>query len=176
MKPFLKNQAAARRKLRLPAASLALLLLLLLFASAAMRGGASPVPDRYTRLGQQLICVCGCRQGLLVCNDIHCSYRHKMRQELRRRIALGGSDTAIIQAFVQEYGTAVLAVPAHHGFDRLAWILPWLAAGAGVLLLLLTIHFWSRRRLPAPAAPSSAALDQVRRELAESGLPEDEPR
>ncbi len=162
---------SAGRGFRLRFAALGLLLLLV--AAAGLRGDTSP--HRFTRLGKQLICVCGCRQGLLVCNDLHCSYRRQMKTELRRRIALGGSDTAIIQSFVQEYGTAVLAVPAHSGFDQLAWTVPWLAAGGGILLLLFVVRFWSQRRPPAPAG-SADALDAVRRELADSETEEEGPR
>lgn len=141
-----------------------LALLLLIAGAAALRGDISP-GAQFRQLGQKLICTCGCQQGLLVCNHLHCSYRRQMKAELQQRIAAGGTGSLILQSFVQEYGAAVLAVPKHHGFELLAWILPWLAAGGGMLMLLLVIGYWSRR--PAEAQIPPAALEQVRRELAE---------
>ncbi|MGH9519177.1 MAG: cytochrome c-type biogenesis protein CcmH, partial [Terriglobales bacterium] len=50
------------------------------------------------------------------------------------------------QSFVQEYGTTVLANPTKQGFNLLAWVIPWVAAGFGLALVM----FFVRRFRQAP--------------------------
>src|SRR5439155_16256176 len=89
--------------------------------------GASDNSARLDRLGHQMMCVCGCNQILLECNHVGCAYSSRMRNELVAAVDQGESDNTIIQSFIRDYGTIVLAVPTNTGFNRLAWIMPYLA-------------------------------------------------
>ncbi len=57
--------------------------------------------------------------------------------------------TRIQQSFVQKNGPTVLAAPTGTGFDRTAWIMPFVALFAGFGIVILVIRAWKNR--PAPA-------------------------
>jgi len=78
------------------------------------------------------MCKCGCNQILLECNHIGCTYSERMRDELTAALQRGDSDDPVLQAFVQKYGATVLAAPTTTGFNRVAWIMPFAALGAGI--------------------------------------------
>ncbi len=141
------------------------LLALLAAASLGLRGDATPAA-RYQTLGHKLICMCGCQQTVLACNTPHCSWRGQMKAELKSDIGKGLSDSLVEQEFIQQWGTLVLAVPHQHGFGLLAWVMPWLAALAGLSLLVWYLRRGARQA-PAPAPLSEAELERVRREVAE---------
>ena len=53
---------------------------------------------------------------------------------------------AVLAAFVQEFGGQdVLARPIDRGFNRLAWLVPYLVAAAALIGLGVTARRWSRR-------------------------------
>jgi cytochrome c-type biogenesis protein CcmH/NrfF len=117
--------------------------------------GASGDGARFTDLGHRMMCVCGCNQILLECNHVGCTYSDRMRKQLMAAIQAGGGDDSILQAFVKEYGTTVLAAPGTHGFDRVAWIMPFAVFLAGTLAAAMLIRSWKERR-PAFAGISRA--------------------
>src|SRR5690348_15412381 len=78
--------------------------------------GANPSTEaRFSQLGHRLMCKCGCNQILLECNHVGCSYSTKMRDELSAALQRGDSDDLVLQRFVQEYGSTVLAAPTTTG-------------------------------------------------------------
>ena len=111
--------------------------------------GASDPGTRFTQIGHQLMCICGCGQILVECNHVGCPSSDNMRNELMAAINRGDSDSLVEQAFVQKYGPTVLAAPTTTGFDRTAWIFPMVAFTLGVVLIILVIRAWKNR--PAPA-------------------------
>jgi len=127
---------------------------------------------RVDRLGHQVICMCGCNQVLLECNHLGCPYLSRMKQELTAAVARGDSDSAITQFFVQTYGTLVLAAPTNHGFNRVAWIMPYLALLAGMTLVVFIVWIWRKRpvrvhaSVPAPVRGEELARfrEQARKE------------
>ncbi len=125
--------------------------------------GASGDTARFDELGHhRIICVCGCNQMLLECNHVGCTYSDKMRQELSAAVQNGPSDDAILQSFVHEYGTTVLAAPSARGFDRVAWIMPFAVFFAATFGAAIVIRKWKERQ-PAQATPvNSAAFDPYR--------------
>lgn len=128
---------------------------------------------RIDKLGHKLICMCGCNQVLLECNHYGCPYLTPMQQELTDSVAANKTDDEILQAFISEYGTVVLAAPTTHGFDLVAWIMPYLALALGIGGVVLVAHAWHRRRsiagtnLPATTQASAELArfrDQARQE------------
>jgi cytochrome c-type biogenesis protein CcmH len=67
------------------------------------------------------------------------------RRFIRRQIALGKDKADIKQALVAEFGSDVLAVPRHDGFDLTAYVVPV----AAMVIAALTLGFgalrWRRR-------------------------------
>jgi len=119
-------------------------------AVCALAGAGDPA-SRFKDLGHQLMCICGCNQILLECNHVGCPDSDMMRNELMAGVTRGDSDSLVEQAFVQKYGPTVLAAPTTTGFDRTAWIVPFVALGLGLLLVILVVRAWKNRPTPAIA-------------------------
>jgi cytochrome c-type biogenesis protein CcmH len=154
----LREVGLSRRPLRfLPAILVGVLLLI----------GAGDNSARIDRLGHQMMCGCGCNQILLECNHVGCSYSTRMRDELVAGVDAGNSDGAILQTFIQKYGTTVLAAPTMTGWvNRAAWIMPYAALAFGILLVAFVVRAWRNRPLPVPVGvPTAVAgteLDRFR--------------
>jgi cytochrome c-type biogenesis protein CcmH len=124
---------------------------LLGLAVCALAGAGDPT-SRFKEIGHRLVCVCGaCGELLLECNHVGCTYSDSMRNELMAAVTRGDSDSLVQQAFVQKYGPTVLAAPTTTGFDRTAWIVPFVALGLGLLLVILVVRAWKNRPTPAIA-------------------------
>ena len=126
--------------------------------------GASGDRARVDDLGHRMMCVCGCNQILLDCNHVGCPYSEKMRAELMAAVQNTDSDDAVMQAFVKEYGTTVLAAPGMHGFDRVAWIMPFAVFLAAILAAAMLIRNWRERRPAYAGSVDSPALDRYRQQ------------
>ncbi|MFL6300308.1 MAG: cytochrome c-type biogenesis protein CcmH [Terriglobales bacterium] len=138
--------------------------LLLLFALPLTGAGA----DRFGTLGHRLMCSCGCGQVLLECNHVGCPRSDGMRTELAAGIDRGDSDDLVLQSFVQKYGATILAAPTATGFNRIAWIMPFVALAFGLAVAIFFIRRWGKQRSLAIPTPEPAALnpyqEQARRE------------
>lgn len=145
-------------------------IVLLSFAILALMG-AGDEESRFQSLGHHMMCVCGCGQILLECNHVGCQYSDRMRTELMAALDRGDNDDLVLQAFVQKYGTTVIAAPTTTGFNRVAWIMPFLALILGLVTTALIVRAWKDR--PAPAAPGGVVpvtgpeLDTFRRQARE---------
>jgi len=112
--------------------------------------GAGDPASRFSELGHQLMCICGCHQILLECNHVGCPDSDGMRNELMAGLTRGDSDSLVEQAFVQKYGPTVLAAPPTTGFvNRTAWIVPFVALLLGFVTVVTVVRAWKKR--PAPA-------------------------
>ncbi len=130
--------------------------------------GAGDPSSRFSQLGHQIMCICGCNQILLECNHVGCPDSDGMRNELMAAVTRGDSDSLVQQAFVQKYGPTVLAAPMTSGFDRTAWIMPFVILIAGFGLVIFVIRAWKNRPAPAIAdgvrPARGAELDQFRQQ------------
>jgi cytochrome c-type biogenesis protein CcmH len=128
--------------------------------------GAGDEPTRVHDLGHRLMCVCGCNQVLLECNHVGCTYSDRMRTELVAAVDKGDNDDLTLQWFVQKYGTTVLAAPTTKGFNRVAWVMPYLALVLGLGIVVLIVRTWKSRPLLLPAGAirpvGGAELDHFR--------------
>jgi cytochrome c-type biogenesis protein CcmH len=111
--------------------------------------GAGDSGARFNDLGHRMMCVCGCKQILLECNHVGCQYSDRMRAELMGALDRGDSDDLTLQAFVQKYGTIVVAAPTTKGFNRVAWIMPFVALALGLTTVVLVVRAWKNRPTPA---------------------------
>jgi cytochrome c-type biogenesis protein CcmH len=104
--------------------------------------GAGDENARFSTLGHKLMCVCSCNQVLLECNHVGCSYSDRMRGELAAALDRADSDDLVLQSFVQKYGPTVLLAPTATGFNRVAWVIPYLALALGLTTVALIVHTW----------------------------------
>ena len=96
------------------------------------------------------------------------SVAEQMRQEVRSMVSAGMSRREIMDHFVAQYGERILATPRPEGFNRLVYILPWVALVVGAWLLFVLLK---RLRAPAPAPPRTPpALDNRYASLIEKEL------
>jgi cytochrome c-type biogenesis protein CcmH/NrfF len=86
-----------------------------------------------------------------------------MRSELASFIDEGKSHDEIIQAFVTKYDSQeMLGAPIDKGFNRLAWLFPYLLGAGGVVAIGFAAVRWTRKDDVVPASPrelTDAALD-----------------
>jgi cytochrome c-type biogenesis protein CcmH len=126
-----------------------LLQTLVLCAAVFALVGASDPATRFSDIGHRMMCICGCNQILLECNHVGCPASDGMRGELMSAVSRGDSDSLVEQSFVQKYGPTVLAAPTTKGFDRVAYIVPFVALIVGFGLIAMLVRAWKNR--PAPA-------------------------
>jgi cytochrome c-type biogenesis protein CcmH/NrfF len=115
--------------------------------------GAGDDSARFKDLGHRMMCTCGCGQILLECNHVGCQSSEKMRNELLAAVDKGdtNNDDLILQGFVQEYGPTVIAAPTATGFNRVAWIMPFLVLALGIAFAVHIVRSWKDRPEPALA-------------------------
>jgi len=124
---------------------LALSLLALAFAGTAAASESKPTP---AELESELVCpVC---ETTLDTSNAPVALR--MKAFIRARIAAGDTKSEIKAQLVDQFGTAVLAVPPRKGFDLVAWLLPLAGLGLGVVAVGALAWRWSRVRGDAPPA------------------------
>jgi cytochrome c-type biogenesis protein CcmH/NrfF len=113
---------------------------------------------RFSKLGHSMMCTCGCKQILLECNHVGCQSSDKMRNELIAALDRGDNNDLILQGFVQNYGPTVIAAPTATGFNRVAWIMPFVALALGMAFVVVVVRSW--RNKPTPAVADGITISQ----------------
>jgi cytochrome c-type biogenesis protein CcmH len=149
--------------------------LLLLSCAVILLMGADTSNARFQRLGDKIMCSCGCTQMLLKCNHVGCPNSDRMIRELHALTGTSGGvsvagessgvanlktiddDEQVLQWFRQNWGVTAVVEPATHGFELWAWIIPPAVLALGLVVLILIVLTWRSRQ--AQAAPASAPLD-----------------
>ncbi|PYU29528.1 MAG: hypothetical protein DMG31_16930 [Acidobacteria bacterium] len=140
-----------------------------LFAQAPVQ-----TTDRVRQIGKQLMCTCGCGDTAGSCSHPGaafsgpCEIAKAKLKEVDERISRGESNSAILQAFVQEYGESALAAPPARGLNLFAYSFPAIAFAIGLALVIMVIRQWRHRPRVAPATgpPVSAEmLEHARRQI-----------
>jgi cytochrome c-type biogenesis protein CcmH len=138
----------------------------LLLVSLLVFLGAGDTSSRFNDLGHRMMCVCSCHQILLECNHVGCQYSTRMRDELMAAVERESNDDLALQWFVQTYGTIVIAAPTGKGFNRVAWIMPYLVLVFGLSTVVLIVRAWKGRPLVLPSGAvqpvQGAELDHFR--------------
>jgi cytochrome c-type biogenesis protein CcmF len=148
------------------AATASLLLLAAVLWPAAVIAQAAqdvPVKDRSAlqrRLEAEIMCTCGCKSPMGSCPmRPNCGHYDQQEARLKTHIAEGMDYDAIKASFIQEFGGQdVLAAPLDRGFNRLAWLLPYVVATLALFGIVVSTRRWSRQS-STPAAAGDAGLD-----------------
>jgi len=97
-------------------------------------------------LGQEIICMCG-TCGRKRVGECFCGKAAEMRVEIAKLVAEGKSRDEVYAYFMTKYGSQEpLAKPIDKGFNRLAWLFPYLVGAGAAALVGGTAWRWSRRR------------------------------
>ena len=134
---------------------------LLLIAVLAIGFMGADVDARFSKLGHQMMCMCGCNQVLLECNHVGCAYSDRMRNELTAGLERGDNDSLILQSFVQKYGNTVLSAPTSSGFNVIAWIMPFAVFALASAIAVWLVRMWKARPVEQPVATPNLGADEL---------------
>ncbi len=165
---MLPEQALGLAGAKLPvSASTAALVLVLVLMGAPARAqhvespAFKPVEPKSALekdLYKSLICMCGTCGRQLV-GECTCGYAAEMRAEIGNLVKMGLTREQVLQYYIKKYGSQEpLAMPVDQGFNRLAWLFPYLLGSAGLVLVGVAAMRWTRR---SPGAAAEAASAQA---------------
>jgi len=153
--------AAARMPAGAVTTSLILLLALLPSPARAQDNTVSPVErsEAKRKLEAGLMCMCGgCRAPMNNCPMAPgCHGLREQEPKIDAMLAQGKSLEQVQAAFVADYGGEVLLEPPDGGFNRLAWLLPYVAGATGATAIGFAAWKWSRRPADTTVAPAYPA-------------------
>ncbi len=143
--------------------SRSLILLILLTALSLAQVSSDGMTSDIRRVGSRLACLCGaCKNSVGDCPMLGCHYSKPARDKIREMQAKGVSDDAIVADFVKQEGKRALVVPPSEGFFNLAWWMPPVMVGFGLMMVLA----WIRRMKNPDSAPmpevSAEVVDRYR--------------
>jgi len=123
-------------------------------------------------VGRSIVCMCGTCGRQLV-GECTCGVAASMREEISGLVDQGKTKPEILNYYVAKYGSQeALAAPIDEGFNRLAWLFPYLVGAGGLVTIGLFARRWSRPSVFASAtaegamdAELNARLDDELRDL-----------
>jgi len=152
----------------------AALLLAVLLSAATLSAQTRPAAQQVAvvnlkplerQMQGEILCMCGgCKSPLNDCPMLYCHMREPEKAILHDMVEQGQSRDQIIASFIQRYGGQdVLGAPLDKGFNRLAWLFPYLVGlGSAISVGLVAVRL-SRRQASGDAADlrePDAALEQ----------------
>jgi cytochrome c-type biogenesis protein CcmH len=109
-------------------------------------------------------------EGEVICPTCHTTLDQssspialRMKAFIARRISAGDTRSEIEDKLIATFGPSVVARPATHGLDLLAWLLPLAGVLAGAIVLGAAAWRWSRGRTPPPSGGEPLDPDLERR-------------
>ena len=167
---LLPEQAFSFAMARLPAEAVTstMLLLSLLLTPGVLRAQTAEQvqpaqrSELQRRLESEIVCTCSCRRALDNCGMMNCQGHASQQAKILSHIAAGKDHDAIIAAFVTEFGGQdILSAPIDEGFNRLAWLFPYLLGVAGLITVVFVTRRWSHHpSMPAHAMAGDVGLDR----------------
>ena len=114
-------------------------------------------------LRRSLVCMCGspgCGKKILA--ECTCATAAETREELSNLVAEGMTRDEVFQFYVDKHNSQeALAAPLDQGFNRLAWLFPYLLALTAALALGGALVRWTRHTAgPAVLAAGAGGLDE----------------
>ncbi len=125
------------------------------------------------RVGGKLACLCRtCVETVGTCPMMQCHYSSPARERIAQMSKLGMTDDQIVDVFVKENGIQALAIPPAEGFNKMIWIMPWIAAALGLGAIAWYVKHHSKPR-PLEEVPAATLerfhdeMDNFEKDLAE---------
>lgn len=138
--------------------------------SLAAKPNATPSMTSAQRddLEHQIHCQCGCNLDVYTCRttDFACSVSPAMHSDVMGLVAGGYDAREILDAFRSVYGEKVLMAPVRSGFNLVGYTMPFVALGAGAVIVAVLLRRW-RIRTPAPAPAPPGGVRATAGELAD---------
>jgi cytochrome c-type biogenesis protein CcmH/NrfF len=127
---------------------------------------------------EKIRCTCGCNLSVYTCRttDFECTVSPAMHQVVLKRLEAGMTEAQVLASFQKQYGDMIFMEPPKHGFNLLAYIMPFLGLAIGLGLVGGVVRRWSPGRdgeAAADVAPGAAPagtvapedLERLKREL-----------
>jgi cytochrome c-type biogenesis protein CcmF len=160
-------------------ATAALVLLALLLPAAPVRAQDQSVapeqrsvaPKEKSALQRQLegeiMCPCGCRAPLNDCPmGPSCHGLQETVPKLEKMLAAGMNHDQVLAALVAEAGSQdVLMSPIDSGFNRLAWLFPYVVGATGLVGAVVVARRWSRQSGEPPAPTEGSENPELKTRL-----------
>lgn len=148
------------------------LILALVLAVSLAQSTVPLTNERVRRLGDQLLCKCGCNASITGCNMLNCHFSDPVRTKLLAMVDANKSDKEVFDALVAEYGKDIMLKPPTEGFYLLSWITPFAGLAAGLGIIWIFIRKFTRREAalgtlaPVPDSPELTRYrEQIEKEL-----------
>lgn len=110
------------------------------------------------RVGERLACLCGgCKNSVGSCPMLGCHYATPKREQIAKMLGEGKNEEQIVNAAVKQEGLQALVTPPAEGFNVLAWLMPFIMIGLG----LVVIGFFIKRMSAKRAAAGTPELDDA---------------
>lgn len=128
---------------------------------------ASMTDAQRDEVEHQIHCQCGCNLDVYTCRttDFACSVSPAMHADVMGLVAGGHSAQEILAAFTAVYGEKVLMAPVKSGFNLVGYTMPFVALGAGAVIVAALLKRW-KSRSPVSAAVETRRIDATEGELA----------
>lgn len=108
-------------------------------------------------LEHQIHCQCGCNLDVYTCRttDFACSVSPAMHADVMGLVAGGHGAQEILAAFKAVYGEKVLMAPVRSGFNLVGYTMPFIALGAGAIIVAALLRRWKSRTPPRDPVATS---------------------
>ena len=91
--------------------------------------------EKVGRVTGFLICQCGCANKVV--RSCACATAIEVTKDVRKLVAGGKSEEQIFALYEEKYGPQVLGAPKLEGFNIVGWVLPFVAAAFGTLIVVV---------------------------------------
>jgi cytochrome c-type biogenesis protein CcmF len=138
------------------------LLLVLLLPSAGFAQATNALPEKSElrrQVENDIMCTCGCRAPMNNCPmGPSCHGLETLNAKLDTYFAQGLTRDQIRRALVADHGGQdILTAPIDSGFNRLAWLFPYVVGIVGAGAIALAAKRWSRHDVASQREPAVAA-------------------
>jgi cytochrome c-type biogenesis protein CcmH/NrfF len=144
-----------------------------LLAASVARGDTARKPT-LEALGNEVQCTCGCVAPLNQCPHLDCAEKAEMQAFIKKEIADGKDETAILQDLSLKYGLQVLSTPPARGFNLAVWILPSVGLLLGLGIVVVLVRRWKHKPAIVPVSTVGSrdpkVLTAVEEEMKSTGL------
>ena len=134
----------------------------------AKAGATASMSDaKRDELEHQIHCQCGCNLDVYTCRttDFACSVSPAMHADVMGLVSGGYGAQEILSAFKAVYGEKVLMAPVKSGFNLVGYSMPFVALGAGAIVVSALLRRW-KSRAPVATAVAPHPVNATEGELA----------
>ena len=112
----------------------------------ALQEASVPASALELDLQRSLVCMCGSQGcGKKILAECTCATAAATREELKGLVAEGLTRDDVLQFYIEKHGSQEpLAAPLDQGFNRLAWLFPYLLASTAAVALGGALLRWTR--------------------------------